>query len=202
MIKKTGTPFFVELNSHQKYFGASGFITKVVNLTDGTISIASNDAVEIVDVIDTPATSTVDAAAAEGAKQITVQSGGGITDGMVFEDANGNKYYVEEVTGDVLKLKFPLTQGIAFGDTLTEVGNSGIYKIELTINAPGNYGVYIANSSINLRSKGIQYTVKDIVVDDIATKIDILADSLNTALGEIESKVDDSKTHDFTVFAG
>jgi len=202
MVKKTGTPFFVELNSHQKYFGVSGFIAKVVNLDDGTVSTASNDAVEIIDVIKSPATSTVAAAAAKGTKQITVQSGGGITDGMVFEDANGNKYYVEEVADNILKLKFPLTQDIAFGDTLTQVGNTGIYKMEFIINKPGNYGIYISNPAINLRSKGIQYTVKDIVVADIAKKIDTLASSLNTALDQIESKIDNSKTHDFTVFAG
>ncbi len=202
MIKKIGTPFYVELNSHQKFFGASNFVTKIVNLGDNTITTAANDGVEIIEVITTPETSIVDIAAAAGTRQITVQSGGGITDGMVLEDAVGNKYYVEKIIGDVIHLKFALLQGIAFGDTLTQVGNTGLYKIELTINTAGNFGIYVSNPSINLRTKGLQYTIKEIVIEDIADKIDTLADSLNTALQEIESQVDDSESHDFTVFAG
>jgi len=131
-----------------------------------------------------------------------VQSGHTLEDGMVFADANGNKYHIDSVVGDTINLKFALEQAIAFGDTLTEVGNTGIYKIEITISDAGNYGIYISNPSIGLRSKGIQYTVKDIVIEDIAVKIDILAASLDAKLNEIESQVDDSETHDFTVFAG
>jgi malate/lactate dehydrogenase len=202
MIKKKGIPFFVELNSHQKYFGASGFVTKVVDLSDGTITTVAGDATEIVETIASPGTATVDAAAALKDKSIVVQSGHSLADGMVFEDANGNKYHIDSVVGDTINLKFPLVQAIAFGDTLTQVGNTGIYKIEITINDAGNYGIYISNPSIGLRSKGIQYTIKDIVIEDIADKIDTMAASLQTALEEIESTVDDSETHDFTVFAG
>jgi len=202
MIKKVGTPFYVELNSHQKFFGSSGFVTKVVNLADGTITTAANDGVEIVETISTPATSTVDAAAAIGSKQITVQSGGGILDGMVMEDANGNKYYVENVIGDVVHLKFPLTAGIAFGDTLTQVGNTGIYKIQLTINTTGNFGIYISNPSINLRSKGIQYTIKDVVLEDVDAKLDTGFAAINVRLASIETGLANSDTEDFTVFSG
>ncbi len=202
MIKKMGTPFFVELNSHQKFFGASGFVTKVVNLADGTITTAANDGVEIVETIATPGTSTVDAAAAAGTKQITVQSGGGILDGMVLEDANSNKYYVENVIGDVIHLKFPLAEGIAFGDTLTQVGNTGIYKIELTINTLGNFGIYIANASINLRSKGIQYTIKDVVLEDVDAKIDAEFAAVNSKLDDIAAGMANSDSEEFTVFSG
>jgi len=197
-----GTPFFVELNSHQKFFGASGFVTKVVDLADGTITTAVNDGVEIAESIVAPATSTVDAAAAAGAKQVVVQSGGGIVDGMVFEDASGNKYYVENVIGDIIHLKFPLSDGIAFGDTLTQVGNTGIYKIELTINALGNFGIYISNPSINLRSKGIQYTIKDVVLEDVDAKLDAEFADINSKLDGITASMANSDTEDFTVFSG
>ena len=202
MIKKIGVPFFVELNSHQKYFGASGFITKIVNLSDGTITEAQNDAVEIVENIASPATSTVDAAAAVGTRSITVQSGGGLQDGMVFEDANGNKYYIESIVGDVINLKFPLEQAIAFGDTLTQVGNTGIYKIELTISSLGNYGIYISNPSIGLRSKGIQYTMKDVVLEDVDAKLDTEFATINDKLNELHNEIINSDEQDFTVFSG
>jgi hypothetical protein len=202
MIKKMGTPFFVELNSHQKFFGASGFVTKVVNLADGTITTAANDGVEIVETIANPETSTVDAAAAAGAKEIVVQSGGGIADGMVIEDANGNKYYVDNVVGDVIHLKFPLSEGIAFGDTLTQVGNTGIYKIELNINTIGNFGIYISNASINLRSKGIQYTIKDVVLEDVDAKIDAEFEAVHTKLDNIVAGMANSDSEEFTVFSG
>jgi len=202
MIKKMGTPFFIELNSHQKFFGAAGFVTKVVNLDEGTITTASGDAAEIMETVETPATSTVDAAVAAGAKQIGVQSGGGIADGMVFEDANGNKYYVEEIIGDNISLKFPLLEGIGFGDTLTQVGNTGIYKIGLTINTIGNFGVYVANTTINLRSKGIQYTIKEIVLEDVDEKLDDEFLAINTKLDSIQTAMANSDTEDFTVFSG
>jgi malate/lactate dehydrogenase len=202
MIKKKGIPFFVELNSHQKYFGTTGFVTKVVDLTSGLISTVSNGASEIVEDISDAGTATVDAAAAIKDKSIVVQSGHSLSGGMVFEDANGNKYYIESVDDTTINLKFPLEEPIAFGDTLTQVGNTGIYKIEITIRDAGNYGIYISNPAIGLRSKGIQCTIKDIVIEDIADKIDTLAASLQTALEEIESTADDSETHDFTVFAG
>jgi len=202
MIKKVGTPFYLELNSHQKFFGASGFVTKVVDLADGSITTAANDGVEITETIATPGTATVDAAAAAGTKQITVQSGGGIEDGMVFADGNGNKYYVDKVVGDVLTLKFGLLDGIAYGDTLTQVGNTGIYKIELTINSAGNFGIYIANPSINLRSKGIQYTMKDVVLEDVDAKLDTEFAAINAKLDSIEAGITNSDTEDFTVFSG
>jgi hypothetical protein len=202
MIKKIGTPFFLELNSHQKFFGATGFVTKIVDLSDSSISTAANDASEIVEVIDNPATSTVDAAAAAGAKQIVVQSGGGIADGMVFEDANGNKYYVDTVVGDTIHLKFPLSAGIGFGDTLTQVGNTGIYKIELTINNVGNFGIYVSNASINLRSKGIQYSMKDVVLEDVDTKIDTEFAAINSKLDSMATMMENSDSEDFTVFSG
>jgi len=202
MIKKMGTPFFLELNSHQKFFGASGFTTKVVNLVDGTITQAANDGVEIVETIASPAESTVDAAAAAGTKQITVQSGGGISDGMVFEDANGNKYYVEKVVGDVIYTKFPISEGIGYGDTLTQVGNTGIYSIELTINTAGNYGIYISNPSINLRSKGIQYTIKEIVLEDVDSKLNAEFATLNAKIDELHLEIQNSEDQDFTVFSG
>lgn len=202
MIKKSGTPFYLELNSHQKFFGASGFVTKIVDLAGGGIITAANDGVEIVEVVATPAVSTVNAAAAAGVKQLDVQSGGGILDGMVFEDANGNKYYVEKVVGDTIHLKFPLTQGIAFEDTLTQVGNTGIYKIEVTISTAGNYGIYIANPSIDLRSKGIQYTIKDVVLEDVDTKITTEFAAVNTKLDDIAASIANSNSEEFTVFAG
>ena len=202
MIKKIGTPFFLELNSHQKFFSASGFVTKIVNLSDNSISIAQNDATEIVEVIESPATATVDAASATGSKQIVVQSGGSITDGMVFKDANGNKYYVEKVVGDKIHLKFPLTEGIAYGDALVQVGNTGIYKIELTINTLGNFGIYIENSSIDLRSKGIQCTIESIVLEDVNSKIETGFAAVTSQLNDLQANVAKSGTEDFTVFSG
>jgi len=202
MIKKIGVPFFVELNSHQKFFGATGFVTKVVNLTDGTITTLQNDANEIVEDIASPETSTADAAAAVGAKSIQVQSGGGLLDGMVFADANGNKCYIESVVGDTINLKFPLSQAIAYGDTLTQVGNTGIYKIELTVNAIGNYGIYVSNPSIGLRSKGIQYTIKDVVLEDVDNKLDTEFSTINAKLNELHNEIINSDEQDFTVFSG
>jgi len=200
MIKKTGVPFHVELNSHQKYFGATGFITKVANLIDGTISVSPNDAEEIVEEIETAKTASVAAAAAAGARTISVESSE-LEDGMVFDDGKGNMYYIESATADTITLKFPLKEAIAYGDTLTQVGNTGVYKIELNMAAEGNYGVYISNPNIDMRMTGMQIAVRDIIVEDVYEKVQETYDDLSARLAEVQSAVTSSAENDFEVYS-
>ena len=199
MIKKKGVPFFIELNSHQKYFGATGFVTKIANLTTGAVSTLPNDASEIIEPIETPATAVVDQAAEKDARQITIQSGHTFKDGMVFKDEHNNMYYISKVDGNMLRLKFPLKEGISYGSTLTQVGNTGVYKIEVLINEVGNFGVYISNPSIGLRTKGLQYTISDIVLEDVAKSVEDNFTAVNAKLDALEDTVRKMGSTAFTV---
>jgi len=200
MIKKKGVPFHIELNSHQKYFGATGFVTKVANLLTGAVSTLPNDAEEIIEEIDSPATATVDQAAAAGSRQIVVQSGSTLQDGMVFKDENNNMYYISKIEGNTIYTKFPLKEDIAYGSTLTQVGNTGIYMVEVTINEVGSFGVYISNPSIDLRTKGIQYTIKEIMLEDVAQSIEDNFSTVNQKLDSIQASLENADSENFTVY--
>jgi len=202
MIKKVGLPFHVELNSHQKFFGATGFKTKVVNLHEDSMETLSTDAVEIVENIEDAHTATVDVATPVGSRTIVLADGANLEDGEVFETPAGDKYYIDSVVDGIVKLKFALTQALASGDDLTQVGNTGVYKISIAINTAGDFGVYVSNPSLNMRLKGIQYTLKDIVIEDIAQKLDSLETALADKINSIQSTLDNAESAEFTVFGG
>lgn len=202
MVKKTGVPFFIEMNSHQRHFGATGFDTKIIDLTSGVITPLGSDAEEVIETVTTPATATAGAAAGAGDKVITLEAGSTLSDGNVIKDTANNMYYVESIAGNQLRLKFPLEAPIAFGDTLTQVGNTGLYKLTITINTAGNYGVYISNPSIDMRSKGAQFTVKDIILEDVDAKVDTKSAEIIAKLDALQATIEAAEQTDFTVYSG
>lgn len=200
-VKKTGSEFFVEVSSNQREFEATGFKTVVRNLVTGESNVLSVDAYEEVETINTPKESTVGASATAGEKTITISSGGELLDGMVFDDGVGNKYYIEDITSNVITLRKPLVADIAFGATLTEVGNTGIYIVPITISSAGHYGIRISNPSLNMRIKEIQITVEDVVMTDIHDTMVQRFDAIDAQLNQIQDSVDNSGESNFTVYS-
>ncbi len=202
MIQKTGRAFFFNLNSHGKYFGATGFVVKLANLDTNQVSTLAASASELMETVVSPHVGTMDVATALGSKSLVVAAGSTIEDGEVIETPAGDMYHVEDVTGNIVTLKYPLVAPLSFGDTITQVGNLGIYNVEVLISDPGTYSIMIENPGINMRLKAIQCSVQDVVVGDISDQMaDNFAD-ITTQLGEISASVSaSSDTAEFTVYS-
>ncbi len=202
MIQKTGRAFFFNLNSHRRYFGATDFVVKLANLDTNQVSTIAASAPELMETVVTPHSATMDVATAKGSVSLVVAAGSNMADGEVFTTQAGDMYYIESVAGNIITLKYPLVAPLSFGDALTQVGNLGIYNVEILIGVAGTYSIMIENPGINMRLKAIQCSVQDVVVGDISDQMaDNFAD-ITTQLGEISASVSAaSDSAEFTVYS-
>ena len=202
MIQKTGQPFFFNLNGHRKYFGATGFVIKLANLDTNEVSTIAASAPELMETISSPHSGTMDVATAIGSKSLVVAVGANIADGDVIQTSAGDIYYVEGVSGNIVTLNYPLTAPLSFGDGLIQVGNLGIYNVEVIIPTAGSYSIMIENPGINMRLKAIQVTIQDVVVGDISDQMAENFTNITTQLGEISTAVAASTdSAEFTVYS-
>lgn len=202
MIQKTGQPFFFNLNGHRRHFGATGFVIKLANLDTNEVSTIAALAPELMETISSPHLGTMDVATAIGSKSLVVAAGSNISDGDVVETPAGDMYYVEGVSGNTVTLKYPLSAPLSFGDALTQVGNLGIYNVEVVVALAGSYSIMIENPEINMRLKAIQVTVQDVVVGDISDQMAENFTNITTQLGEISTAVAAAgDSADFTVYS-
>lgn len=202
MIQKTGQPFFFNLNGHRRHFGATGFVIKLANLDTNEVSTIAALAPELMETISSPHLGTMDVATAIGSKSLIVAAGSNISDGDVVETPAGDMYYVEGVSGNTVTLKYPLSAPLSFGDALTQVGNLGIYNVEVVVALAGSYSIMIENPEINMRLKAIQVTVQDVVVGDISDQMAENFTNITTQLGEISTAVAAAgDSADFTVYS-
>jgi len=200
-VKKSGSEFFVEVSSGQREFGATGFKTIVRNLATGISTTLSGDATEEIETIASAKESTVGASATTGEKTVAISNGGTLEDGMVFDDGAGNKYYIEEINATTITLRKALVADIAFGATLTEVGNTGIYLVPVTIATAGQYGIRISNPGLNMRIKEIQVAVEDVILTDVNDAMVAGFTAINTQLDQIQNSVENADESNFTVYS-
>ena len=202
MIQKTGQPFFFNLNGHRKYFGATGFVIKLANLDTNEVTTVVATAPELMETIASPHSGAMDVATAIGSKSLVVAVGSNIVDGDVIQTSAGDIYYVEGVSGNIVTLQYPLSAPLSFGDGLVQVGNLGIYNVEVTISTAGSYSIMIENPEINMRLKAIQVSVQDTVVEDISDQMAVNFNNITTQLGEISTAVAASTdSAEFTVYS-
>ncbi len=200
-IKKTGSTFYVQVSSGQREFDADGFKTVIRNLATGDSDTLVVDGTEEVEQIVDAKTSTTGAIATAGERTISISAGGELLDGMIFDDGSGNKYYIESITADTIFLKKSLVADIAFGITLTEVGNTGIYSIPVTIAVAGIYGVRVSNPSLNMNIKEIQIGVEDVVMSDLNATMSSNYANINAKLDIIKETVDTQSEALFEVYS-
>lgn len=200
IFTKAGQEFQLTVNSKQKHFGITNFKVETISLADGTVSVDNVNVVEIIKSIDSPATAKVSADALKGQKTIKV-SDSGLTDGMVFKDANGNMYYIESVdtNNNTVSTRVPLTADIAANDTLTQVGNTGIYKAPLNIANPGKYNVVINNASVGLRNLAAFVEVSKFDVDDLGAKIESSTSELSNKIDSIKQQINNASSSDYQI---
>jgi hypothetical protein len=199
IIAQKSKTFEITINSKQKHFGVTNFIVKTINLNDGSTTTNNVDVTEVIEDISDPAEATVGETALRGTKTIKVADGSELTDGMVFKDENGNMYYIEEINGDTITTKMELVEDIAYNSKLTQVGNTGIYKVPMQIDAVSKYNVVISNPGVNLRNLATYVDVREHSIDDVATKIDNKSDEIISKIEEIKKEIDAADGSDYEV---
>lgn len=201
VLAKASQDFQLTLNSRQKHFGVTNFKVEVINLADGSVlNVGNVNVVEVIKNVSDPKTATVTADALKGTKTIKVKDST-LVDGMVFNDGNGNLYYIEEIDDDgaTIKTRVPLVADIAANATLTEVGNTGIYKIPLNISVPGKYNVVISNPSVNLRNLAAFVEIMKYDIDDLGNKIDSQAQNIVDKINEVKAEVSQTDSSDYEI---
>ena len=200
VLAKSGQDFQLTLNSKQKHFGITDFKVEILNLADGSVEVKNVNVVEIIKNISDPKTATVVSDALKGTKTISVKNST-LEDGMVFSDGNGNMYYIEEITdnGATIKTRAPLAEDIAANATLTQVGNTGIYKVPLNISVPGKYNVVVSNPSVNLRNLACYVEVMKFDIDDLGNKIDSQAQNIINKINEVKTTLSQSDNSDYEI---
>lgn len=104
----------------------------------------ANGIAEAVDTIETPKTATLASASKVGSVLLTLDTGHSFESGEVIEYQAGSYAYISKVVGDKLYLKTRLRADLAIGDTVTQVGNTGLYKTDdFAIQQEGEYLVTI-----------------------------------------------------------
>lgn len=91
--------------------------------------------------------------------------------------ADPEMYYVESVTTSSpyrIYTRKSITDAITGGVTLTQVGNTGVYRVALSISTPGDYTVIVRNPTINMQNvaQAVQIIAEDLT--DAHTKLDTL----------------------------
>jgi len=190
-VKKAGVPFYVKVVTDKNLFGkADGFKLSYYDESDPN-PVAIDVDVDFIEVMRNVEgnSSTASADAFVGDRAIVVEDGTVFADGDVVQDANGNIYYVETISGNTLHIRGKLVADIASGDTITQVGNTGIYQAPLTIDTPGNFTIEVANPEENMENVAFSVEVVEETLDDAQEKLDAIMDELGAVRAKVRYKV-------------
>ena len=183
-IKKTSVDFYAKVDTNRDLFGAAaGFKASYVNDATGTVTDVANSFAEVIKSV-VGAADTAASNALTGAKVISLTDVTGFNDGDAISDVNGNIYYVESINGTDLTLKSKLAADINAADAITQVGNTGIYRVLVNIAAAGDYTVIVANPDVNMQNIAFPVTVADEVLDDAQGKLDNILNELGISATE------------------
>lgn len=187
-IKKAATDFYAKVDTNRDLFGqASGFEASYVNDATGTVTDVAASFSEVIKSV-AGASDTASADALAGAKIISLADATGFVDGDTISDAAGNFYYVESISGTDLTLKRKLVADITSGDAITQVGNTGIYRVLLNIASAGDYTVIVANPVLNMQNIAFPVSIEDEVLGDAQTKLDNILNELGVSGTEVTYK--------------
>lgn len=184
-VKKTATDFYAKVDTNRDLFGeAAGFEASYVNDATGTVTDVTNSFSEIIRSV-AGASDTASADALAGAKTISLNDATGFEDGDTIQDANGNMYYVESINGTDLNLKTKLVADVNTGDAITQVGNTGIYRVAINIPTAGDYTIVVSNPDVNMQNIAFPVTIQDEILDDAQTKLDNILNELGISGTEV-----------------
>lgn len=196
----TANSVTVDLSPYDLYGEASGFKLFYKERQDANTTDTSATFTEVIHTVG-GATETGSAwtDGLTGDTTITLDVGQGVTFsvGMVLQVTSSSEFvYVYTINNDVLTLRRPLKNDITSTDTLTEVGNTGVYQYDLTLGVEGQYTIIIENPSIGLlnevaKVEVVTYNLDDINtnIDDNETKIDTIDGNVDTILATIDTEI-------------
>jgi len=174
-VNETITP---TVDSDRQIFGQpSGFKCAYVNKATGTVTAVPTAFTEITATVagnSSPANGLI----AAGSAIITVDDGTQFADGDTIKDANENYYYILSIDGNDLHLRSTTVADIADNDTITQVGNTGLYTVNFAIDTVGEYIVYINNPSLNMQNESFSVSIVAETLTDAQTKLDNITDQL------------------------
>ena len=179
-VKKINELFYVKVDSNRDLYGANGFQCIVSNDLDNTTFEVTNPFEEII-LPHESHSATADGFIPAGVKIITVTDNT-LVSGDVFDSGDGNMYYIKEVVGNQLFLFIKTLSDIPSATILNQVGNTGIYRVAVTITSLGYYTIIILNDSLSVMNReiGIKIIAEDITdahtkLDNISSKVDTLS---------------------------
>lgn len=174
MPQKTNVPFYAKFSAGKANCGVtSGWSCKVINEETDAIITVNTPFTEIVENISSPRTAIVASQVNVGSYQLTLTSSN-LQLGDCFADENNNIYYITKIVGNTIYLAEPTTQIIPVNANLLQVGNTGIYKVSITIATEGKYIINISNPTINAFNVFTTVEVYTFNIKDINSKIDTI----------------------------
>jgi hypothetical protein len=193
--EKAGVPFWIKIDTNKDLMGsdiADGFTAQYFNDSTGVLVDITNGTTikftEIMNSIASPSTGTLAQDALKGSKVIVLGAGEGINfpAGKTIRIGASEYNYVTKRTVDTLILKSPLDSNVSSGASVTEVGNTGIYRCQATIASIGNYTVVVKNDIAGMQHTAFPVNVKAANIDDVKT----LLDTMNSNLDAVKTQVD------------
>ena len=182
--KTAGADFYAKVDTNRDLFGeAAGFVASYVNDATGTVTDIGNSFAEVIKTVAGTAT-TASADAVAGASVVSVADATGFSDGDAFEDAAGNIYYITEINGTDFSIKGKLVANITTGDAITQVGNTGVYRVLVNIATPGDYTIIVSNPSVNMQNIAFPVEIADVTIDTVDGKVDDILNELGISATE------------------
>jgi len=173
-IYDLGKNFNIVVSTKNTLFGASAddfkvFYAPTNDLTNRTA--VAGGLVEEVETVATAHTAELSANAVYGATYLIVKSGHNVVSGDVIEYSTGKFAYVSKAIDTKLYLRTKIRASLASGDTLTQVGNTGLYSTaDFGIGTEGEYLVTIESPEhgimVESRVRIVDNTVKPAVDSD------------------------------------
>lgn len=184
-IYKVGATITPILDSERDFFGLTGFRASYLNKATGDVTTIVDAFSEVIKSVVGNA-SVASGISVAGQRMITVVDGTQFSDGDVISDAGGNFYYILEISGNTLEVKTKLKVDIADADAITEVGNTGLYKVSFSIATAGEYSILMSNPSANMQNEVVSVEVADETIDDVQTKLDEIQTELGISKTEVK----------------
>lgn len=170
MEKKANQEFYVKVDTDFDLFNVDeGFYAEIMDEDTGEIISIEDTWEEIIRSVPLSAGEAyVVEPALTGSITISISGDYTLDIGDVFEDSNGNAYYIENINQNKLYLRQPVIEDIHRDTILTEVGNTGIYRCPVIIDEPGEYIIIVRNPEFGMDNQTFSITIRENNIDDIA----------------------------------
>ena len=180
ITKKANTDFYLKIDTSNDLMGlnAANFGGYSVDDGTGTITNLTNGFSEIIRTVAAPATTTVSAAAAIGAKVISLTDASGFSVHDTIS-LNGTVYgTIKSIASNQVTMVSPIKFALADTNAVTVIGNTGIYQVLMNLPV-GEYTVFLSNAEVGMDNHPVSIDVQENTHDDLMGKMNELQTDLN-----------------------